>query len=81
MHVTPTLMHPSHRGPPAGVRVPSQCWQQAVKLPVKTAIYALTILFFFNENNLNFGQLWANLDPIFIKYRVVSLIDQLLVVF
>jgi len=37
--------------------------------------------FFFGENVLNFGQSWANLDPIFMKYWVVSLIDELLVVF
>ena len=36
---------------------------------------------FFNENNLNSGESWAILAPIFIKYPVVSLIDQLLVVF
>ena len=36
---------------------------------------------FFNENNLNSGESWAILDPIFIKYPVVSLIDQPLVVF
>ena len=38
-------------------------------------------LFFLEKKGLDFGQLWANLDPIFIKYRVVSLIDHLLVVF
>jgi len=36
---------------------------------------------FFGENDLDFGQLWANLDPIFMKYLVVSLINELLVVF
>ena len=36
---------------------------------------------FFGEKGLDFRQLWANLDPIFIKYRVVSPINYLLVVF
>jgi len=37
--------------------------------------------FFFGENDLNFRLLWANLNPIFIKEWVVSLIDELLVIF
>jgi len=37
--------------------------------------------FFFNENDLDFGVLWANLDQILMKYQIVSLIDQLLVIF
>jgi hypothetical protein len=36
---------------------------------------------FFGENDLNFEQPQANVDPIFIKYRVVSLINELLAVF
>ena len=37
--------------------------------------------FIFNENDLDSGGLWADLDGIFMKYWVISLIDELLVVF
>jgi hypothetical protein len=33
------------------------------------------------RTNFDFGQSWANLDPISMKYQVVYLIDQLLAVF
>ena len=39
------------------------------------SLFSLIMIFFFNKNNLNSGELWTNLNLIFIKYRVVSLID------
>ena len=44
-------------------------------------LQSLITNFFFGENKYSSGGLWANLDPISIKYQVVSLIDELFLVF
>ncbi len=57
-------------------------WHKIVKTAhIKSAILNTGFFFFLNENDLDYGVLWANLDQIFMQYQIVSLIDQLLVTF